>query len=386
MRVALLAPGFSAHEGDWSIPWLQNFVAQMSSFCELAVYALRYPPHTSPYSFRQARVYPLGWRQRAGLHRWLLYRGFMRSFTGHHQLQPYQLIHAFWGEEPGFLAVRLGHRLDMPVLVSLVGGELAALSDIRYGSLLGMQTHRMVAAALRAADRVIAPSGQMMEVACRQRPDVRARLGKIPLGVNLSLFFPDPDGTLEWSRTHKHVLHVSNLSPVKNPGLLLRTFQLIRQQCDAQLHVVGGESCPSWWEAEIDRLGLRGRVSLHAWTPHDQLAPYYRSAHLLLMTSRYEGYLNVVLEALACGCPVVSTPVGVVGELEPDLCRIVQPSPEALSQAALELLKRTSNIPRSRDRISALLTRYSLERMVEDYWEEYKRLADRPAALPRSKT
>ena len=282
--------------------------------------------------------------QKAGLRRCVLYRQFKKLFQQQHQKQLYHLIHAFWAEEPGFLASRMGRHLGLPTLVSLVGGELAELKDIGYGSLLGLQTRRMVRLALRNADRLICSSAWMEKRARQWMPEVASRLTRIPLGVNLALFAPEGGGLPGWDSSEKHLLHVSNLSPVKDPSLLLETFQIFRSHCPrARLHIVGGEAAPRSWEAQITRLGITDSVVLHGWKKHDELAPYYRSADLLLMTSRYDATLNVALEALACGCPVVSTAVGVIPELSPPVRTTEGRNAHLLAQAALELLEDASS-------------------------------------------
>lgn len=376
LRIALVAPGFRRDQHDWCIPWLQNFVQRMSELCDLTVYALRYPHAVQTYSASGAMVHSLGWGQQAGLRRWLLYREFQRLFETHHHSNAYQLVHGLWAEETGYLAARAAKRLSIPAIVSLVGGELVGFRDIGYGSLLGMQTRTLVRHSLRAADRIIAPSDTMSALACHSLPGICTRMSKIPLGVNLQLFPDGPSDGCDWNTAERHILHVSNLSPVKDPHLLLQTFQIIRARLpNSRLHVVGGQAMPSWWQQRLERLGLNIAVSFHGCRPHNEMAPYYQSADVTLMTSRHEGHMNVALEALACGCPLVSTAVGVVPELSPPARSVNSRDPQALAFSVLELLQD----PQEREKIrrtgrQKVCKDYSLETMVERYLEEYCRL------------
>jgi glycosyltransferase involved in cell wall biosynthesis len=61
------------------------------------------------------------------------------------------------------------------------------------------------------------------------------------------------------------------------------------------------------------RLGVDGRVCFLATMPQAALCDVYSAADVLLLTSTREGWPNVVLEALACGTPVVAFDVGAVG-------------------------------------------------------------------------
>lgn len=377
LRIALVAPGFGQDQHDWSIPWLQNFAQRMSGLCDLTVYALRYPHAVQTYSVLGTKVHSLGWGPQAGLRRWILYREFQRLFETHHRSNSYQLVHGLWAEESGYLATRVAERLSIPAVVSLVGGELVGIREIGYGSLLGIQTGALVRHALRAADRIIAPSDTMSALACECVPAICTRLSKIPLGVNLQLFC-NGENRCPWNAAERHILHVSNLSPVKDPHLLLHTFQIIHARLpNSRLHIVGGQSMPSWWRQELEQLGLNIAVTFHGRQPHNEMAPYYQSADVTLMTSRHEGQMNVALEALACGCPLVSTAVGVVPELSPPARSVNSRDPQALAQPVLELLQD----PQERERIRPIgkqkvSSGYSLDTMVERYLEEYCRLTE----------
>lgn len=358
----------------------------MSPLHDLRIYALRYPPGTRPYKVGGTPVHPQGWGRTAGLQRWILYRRFLTLFTRHHRQHRYDLIHAFWGEEPGFLATRLGRRLGLPSLVSLVGGELAALKDIGYGSLLGLQTRRMVQLALGDATAVVAPSRQMAQRALDRCPQAAGRLRRIPLGVNRSLFSSPQVSSPPSGRGDSYLLHISNLSPVKDPGLLLGTFQMVRaRHREIDLRIVGGESAPAWWKDRLQDDHLSKSVICLGWKEHDQLAPYYHSARLLLMTSRYEGYMGVAPEALSCGCPVVSTDVGVVSELSPPIEKVDEHKPEPLAERVLMLLENEERRRRLSRAGTEAVRDYDLEIMVSKYQEEYGRLADLRAHPPRSR-
>ena len=84
--------------------------------------------------------------------------------------------------------------------------------------------------------------------------------------------------------------------------------------------------------AEAER--LRANVELVGERPPEELADWYRSADLLLLTSSREGRPNVVLEALSCGCPVVATDAGGTAEVLPDLGRMLATDRDPAAVAA----------------------------------------------------
>lgn len=106
------------------------------------------------------------------------------------------------------------------------------------------------------------------------------------------------------------VLFVGRLEPEKHPCLALRAFAEAAPD-SACLIIVGAGSESSYLEQLARELGVADRVFFEG---QQESAPYYALADLLLVTSRYEGYGLVIIEALAAGTPVLSTDVGVARE------------------------------------------------------------------------
>lgn len=101
------------------------------------------------------------------------------------------------------------------------------------------------------------------------------------------------------------VLSVGNLRRPKDYPTLLQAFALVRQAVDARLVILGEGAERPALEQLIDELRLRDVVMLPGFDPNP--FRYMRRANLFVLSSRYEGFPNVLVQALACGCPVVST-------------------------------------------------------------------------------
>ncbi len=111
----------------------------------------------------------------------------------------------------------------------------------------------------------------------------------------------------------RFILHVGTLEPRKNLVRLLRAYQ--QSATDAALILVGGRG----WQyeeilTEIERLGLTDKVILTGYVPADQLPLWYNAAGLLAYPSLYEGFGLPVVEAMACGTPVVTSSVSSLPE------------------------------------------------------------------------
>lgn len=103
----------------------------------------------------------------------------------------------------------------------------------------------------------------------------------------------------------KRILSVGTLKQQKNQALLIRAFARLVETVDARFMILGEGTLRGELEALTRRLGVADRVLMPGFYPDP--APFYRSADLFVLSSDYEGFGNVIVEALACGIPVVST-------------------------------------------------------------------------------
>ena len=106
-------------------------------------------------------------------------------------------------------------------------------------------------------------------------------------------------------KTGPRILSVASLKLPKNHALLLRAFSLLPNALDAQLMLVGqGDSEPALRRL-ANELHISDRVVFAGF--HPDPTAFYTTADLLVLSSDYEGFGNVIVEALAVGTPVVST-------------------------------------------------------------------------------
>jgi len=142
-----------------------------------------------------------------------------------------------------------------------------------------------------------------------------------------------------------YLLHVGSLNRRKNLPQLLRALVLLRgagKGPDPQLVLVGGEELgmPGRTEllALVDQLKLRDRVLLTGFLPAAEMAAVYRGAELLVQPSLYEGFGLPVLEAMACGTPVISSNAGSLPEVAGDAAILVDPGSAEQMAAAIQLV------------------------------------------------
>ena len=101
------------------------------------------------------------------------------------------------------------------------------------------------------------------------------------------------------------IVAAGRLADAKNYPLMIESFALLRQQVPARLCILGqGEREPTLRQLIAER-GLQDAVRLAGFQPNPW--KYIARADVFLLTSRYEGFGNVLIEAMACGVPAVAT-------------------------------------------------------------------------------
>jgi alpha-1,3-rhamnosyl/mannosyltransferase len=125
-----------------------------------------------------------------------------------------------------------------------------------------------------------------------------------------------------------HILFLGTLMPRKNVGTLLDAYAQLRSAVpDAPQLWLAGHSTPAAaaWEARCRRPPLQGHVRLHGYVDEVQRRRLYASARMLVLPSYEEGFGLPVLEAMACGVPVVVSSRGSLPEVAGDAARPVDP-------------------------------------------------------------
>jgi glycosyltransferase involved in cell wall biosynthesis len=154
------------------------------------------------------------------------------------------------------------------------------------------------------------------------------------------------------------VLFVGNLLRSKGAGDLLEAARtLVVDRDSAPLVVlVGAGDDREWLDAHVQQYGLAEHVQLVGARPHAEIPRWIAAADLLCLPSHREGCPNVVLEALACGRPVVASAVGSVPDLIDVYCGAVVPpqAPEDLAAALRTVLSREWSATALRARVAGL--------------------------------
>ena len=328
MRIAFVATGgFDENGRDHVIPVLLWLVERLARRHDVVVYVLRYLHAPRRYPLLGAMVHDLG-RPRGIVGQ---YRALRRALTVDGR---FDVIHAHWAMPAGLLAVAVGRRLGVPSVVTCDSGEFVACPSIGYGQQLRWQGRMGVAATTRMASRVIVCTQHQHSLAIEH--GVRADV--VPYGVDTRLF--SPRSTFVDGPPFK-LLHVASLNPVKDQSTLVRAVhELVARRIDLHLDIVGHDTMSGSLAALVGALELERQVTFHGFRPSGDLIPLYHSAHLFVLSSQHEAAGVVLLEAAACGVPVVGSAVGYLADWAPSAATSVEPAnPLALADAIQQLLK-----------------------------------------------
>lgn len=160
-------------------------------------------------------------------------------------------------------------------------------------------------------------------------------------------------------------LAVGRLNPQKDFPNLLSAFAQVRTQKDARLIILGEGTEREKLETLIDRLGIKDDVSLPGFVKNPYA--YMRQASCFVLSSRYEGLPTVLIEAMACGCPVVATncPSGPEEILNNGAYGSLVPIED--SQALSVAMLKTLDNPPKKESLMQRANEYSTEKVVANY-------------------
>ncbi len=253
--------------------------------------------------------------------------------------------------------------------------------------------HAVEAANLRRSDRTLVLSEQSRgEVRAFGYPDARIVLA--PGGVDTERFRPAGDKasvrrTLGLPHNQTLLLSVRRLAPRMGLDNLIAALpKIVCGRSDALLVIGGTGPERENLEELARRLGLLDtHVRFTGFLPDEQLAAYYQAADLFVLpTLALEGFGLVTVEALACGTPVVGTPVGatleILGGLDKRLVT-TGTAPDALAAGVLDFLNGDWGRALSADRLHDFVqNRYTWERHADAVESVYR---DALAGRPRSR-
>ena len=210
------------------------------------------------------------------------------------------LIDAHYLYPDGVAAVWLGRRFRLPVVLTARGSDVSEWPDFRLPG-------RLIRQAVGNADALIAVSGAIGQGLLGLGADP-ATITVLRNGVDAEIFRPQDrqEARSRLGLLRPAVVSVGHLIERKGHH---RVIEAVSMFPDLDLIIVGEGPERERLGQLAMRLGSADRVRFAGPQPQSNLPSYYSAADALILASSREGWANVLLEAMACGTPVVASPI-----------------------------------------------------------------------------
>lgn len=230
---------------------------------------------------------------------------------------------------------------------------------------------RIEQACFRKADRIVVLSRFSRDLLKQYYGIGGEKVVIIPGGVDLGRFAPKGEergpfkAQLGFSQDAALLVTIRNLVPRMGLDALLYAMREVQKVAKGVTLLIGGEG-PMGKDLKglAERLGLGASVRFEGFIPEERLPMYYQGADFFILpTKELEGFGLVAVEALACGTPVLGTPVGaipeILGPLQPDLL-FEGTDPEAMAQGILAHLEKAQADPEGYEALRTRCRAYAL--------------------------
>jgi glycosyltransferase involved in cell wall biosynthesis len=225
----------------------------------------------------------------------------------------------------------------------------------------------------RRADAIIAVSHTVKQDIVRHIGVCLEKVTTVHNGFNPDVFHPIRDSNRLQSVREKYalpkrfILWVGQIYPPKNFGRLVQAFAEIMDKIPHDLVIAGEERWRAKAELQwIQKLGLERRVRFIGWIAHADLSVLYNLAELFVFPSLYEGFGIPLLEAMAAGCPVLTSKSGSPPEVTDGAAYLVDPlQVDEIGKGICEIL---SNV-----QLRELMVKKGFERVNSFSWEKCAR-------------
>lgn len=268
------------------------------------------------------------------LYGWFLYFSIKNKVTEIRKIYEFDVIYSPWVYPDGFASFLIAKKMGVPVIIGVLGSDINIYTRYYLRKLL-------IKYVLDRCNKVIAVSNALEQRLVEIGVAVE-KIVVIPNGVDAELFKPldqtECRKKIGLPLNKKIILYAGNFAQVKGVDILVDAFgELARFRNDILLVLVGDGPLDKMLREKVKMLGIECNVIFAGYTTHDSVPFYMNACDVFCLPSRYEGCPNVVLEALACGRPVVASRVGGVEEIvySDDTGRLVAPGNAIILTEAL---------------------------------------------------
>ncbi len=222
----------------------------------------------------------------------------------------FNIIDSHFAYPDGFAATLLAKWFSVPITITLRGTE------IRHSK--SRTIRPFLVKALNSASKIFSVSNSLKKHVVNLGIE-KNKITVVGNGVDTEKFYPLEQQIMReklgLNKTEKVLITVGGLVERKGFHRVLEIMpQLIKKSPELKYLIVGGPSAEGDWTEKLQRmvkeLKLQNYVQFLGTMPPAQLKEVLSASDVFILSTRNEGWANVILEAMACGIPVVATDVG----------------------------------------------------------------------------
>ncbi len=281
------------------------------------------------------------------------------------------VIHSHSTYPSGVIAIILGWLFRIPVVVCLDAAEASQVPEINFGDLLHSLRTKLNKWVINKAAAVTALTRFQFEDVYTNL-DFKKPVQIIPRGVDPNRYF-----FKEKTPVTKPIrfLSVAYLHPVKDHETMLRAFQIISQQMEASLTLVGQDYSNERIQQLAKELSIEQKVNFVGFVANEDIAGYYSQSDFFLHTSLFESQAMSVVEAMASGVLVCGTRVGIMADLSGECCITVRTKDHiTLADEVVRLVNSSGEQARLRANAFRWVQSHSLQWTTQQYLDLYRPL------------
>jgi|Deesub1362A_J573_1020465.scaffolds.fasta_scaffold00162_50 glycosyltransferase involved in cell wall biosynthesis len=264
----------------------------------------------------------------------------------------------------------------MRKVISFRGPVYEHMRHFEHGILRKIFLWSVISTTMIFADRVIVPSKGVKEELKRYFLGRDEKIEVIPNGIDIDLINvlknkPIDDCDVLVDKRYPVICSASRLSPEKNLCLLLEAFSIIRKKIESTLVIIGDGPEFGRLKGMAEDLGISG--SVYFLGEKGNVFPYIFRSDIYVHTCLFEGFGYNIIEAMACGTPVVATdcPYGPAEIIEGRYGVLVSPDePVRLAEVVISLLKDRTRL----EELASLGIRRAKELSITRMIKEYERV------------
>lgn len=249
------------------------------------------------------------------------------------------VVIGYWVYPDGEAALRVARKLGVPCVIGALGSDIHMREGI---------SRKLTRRTLERADAVITVSQAMTRYTQQEYGVDPARIHTVVNGFNTQIFHWREQlparKKLGIAPDQQLIIYIGRLVEAKGLRELMAAFSCIQKSNPRlKLVLIGDGVMRDELHQMIQKENLNDKVLMPGGLPPDQVATWIAASDALTLPSWSEGYPNVVVEAVACGRPVVATDVGGIREILHNNNGILVPPKQIgpLQSALMEVLTRT---------------------------------------------